>query len=206
MYYIVNKETKEHRVRHGVPPKGWYKVKADDHGWIKWDGGECPVSSGSKVDIEHRDNDLFFGVAAINSTCAEIWDHDGHIGDIIAYRPACYHEQGEVPEWDGEGLPPVGAECEARMSFDGWVKVRVLHHNQLGNEAVVVSEGDGQAGWADEFRPIRTPDQRAEDRAVEAMVKVYKESPRCTYDGSMRDVYAEIREGRIPGVKLEEQS
>ena len=66
-------------------------------------------------------------------------------------------------EWDGTGLPPVGVECECLFN-DGWVKVLVLSVN--GDEAWVrrprgshiVSEGLGN-----EFRPLRTPEQREQE-------------------------------------------
>ncbi len=66
-------------------------------------------------------------------------------------------------EWDGTGLPPVGVECECLFN-DGWVKVLVLSVN--GYEAWVrrprgshiVSEGLGN-----EFRPIRTLEQREQE-------------------------------------------
>ena len=69
--------------------------------------------------------------------------------------------------WDGTGLPPVGVECECLFN-DGWVKVLVLSVN--GYEAWVrrprgshiVSEGLGN-----EFRPIRTPEQRERQSVIE---------------------------------------
>jgi len=65
--------------------------------------------------------------------------------------------------WDGTGLPPRGTICECLFN-DGWVKVLVLSVN--GYEAWVrrprgshiVSEGLGN-----EFRPIRTPEQREQE-------------------------------------------
>ena len=66
-----------------------------------------------------------------------------------------------------DGLPPVGVECECLFN-DGWVKVLVLSVN--GDEAWVrrprgshiVSEGLGN-----EFRPLRTPEQRERQSVIE---------------------------------------
>jgi hypothetical protein len=55
MKYLVNRETKEHKVHPGFGlygPHGWDIVEADAEGWIKWDGSkECPVADGSTVDV-----------------------------------------------------------------------------------------------------------------------------------------------------------
>lgn len=68
-----------------------------------------------------------------------------------------------APEWDGKGYPPVGCICECLFN-DEWSKVAVLAHH--GDESWVkrprkthiVSKGMGN-----EFRPIRTKEQRLRD-------------------------------------------
>lgn len=54
MKYLVNRETKEHKIltdnmvwAHG----DLRMVEADDEGWIKWDGGECPMPPGSECEF-----------------------------------------------------------------------------------------------------------------------------------------------------------
>ena len=51
-------------------------------GWIKWDGGECPVASATLVDIEFER-----GPASVNPSTAGGWDwaERGAYG-IVAYR------------------------------------------------------------------------------------------------------------------------
>lgn len=69
-------------------------VVADD-GWIEWEGGECPVSKGTFVDIRVRDGREELNLAANiitsgrspDASCA-FWQHDGVRGDIVAYRLA----------------------------------------------------------------------------------------------------------------------
>lgn len=65
--------------------------------WIDWAGGACPVADGSKVDVKHRDGDVFLSnTAGLESESetdgfAEDWSVSGnhsHPGDIVAYRVA----------------------------------------------------------------------------------------------------------------------
>jgi hypothetical protein len=60
---------------------------ADPDGWIKWDGGECPVDEDCFVKYRVRD-----GVPGEARSCALIWDHYNKPYDIIAYR---IHKAGE---------------------------------------------------------------------------------------------------------------
>lgn len=53
-------------------------------GWIKWDGGECPVPVGAKVDIRFRDNSEYLNEDA-DKLRWRIYGDDW-ITDIIAYR------------------------------------------------------------------------------------------------------------------------
>ncbi|WP_129141495.1 hypothetical protein [Modicisalibacter coralii] len=63
--------------------------------WIEWSGGECPVKVGTLVDVKLRDGDygtrLHAGLPSWEEDSegygmAEIWQHDGMDGDIVAYR------------------------------------------------------------------------------------------------------------------------
>lgn len=63
------------------------RQESDDEGWVEWNGGECPVRKGALVDVWHRDGNVFRDVVVGPSgVFAEDWSHDGHDGDIIAYR------------------------------------------------------------------------------------------------------------------------
>ena len=61
-------------------------------GWIAWGGGECPVAEGVRVDAKFRNNEIAMNCEAgthksdHGTMCAQIWTHDDHPGDIIAYR------------------------------------------------------------------------------------------------------------------------
>lgn len=57
----------------------------DADGWIPWEGGECPVLNMSRVDVVHRNGDIFLDRFA-GYAQAKTWTHDDHPRDIIAYR------------------------------------------------------------------------------------------------------------------------
>ena len=82
--------------------------------------------------------------------------------------------------WNGEGLPPVGTVCavmDARINI--WNAVdEIIGHASLSNcEVAVFRIGDYIAySPADQFRPIRTPDQVAADErasAVNDLLSIY---------------------------------
>ena len=62
------------------------------YGWIKWAGGECPVSKGTLVDVKYRDGERLLLLPANEladgwrdaSSC--FWRYDNAPNDIVAYR------------------------------------------------------------------------------------------------------------------------
>ncbi|EPV8688301.1 hypothetical protein ACWAUP_001974 [Pseudomonas aeruginosa] len=89
-----------------------------------------------------------------------------------------YHVFSEYWEWidkpwDGQGLPPVGIECEFSMNPDGigWAKGRVICHD--GVFAVISHKGKYYPRNEHGVSPIRTPEQIAaeeRERAVQEML------------------------------------
>lgn len=99
MRYLVNRETKEHRVLpyNAAAPYAavlcdqltdgeWKVVEADAEGWIKWEGGECPLPDNCRHEVYTQKGriyrDLYDG--AVNR---KHWLHTSGGLDIIAYRP-----------------------------------------------------------------------------------------------------------------------
>lgn len=76
----------------------------------------------------------------------------------------------EPTTWDGQGLPPIGTECEARTA-SGWLKSIILYHGTgqcLGLVAVVFwFNGNENLAWCREFRPIKTDRDHWIDAAQE---------------------------------------
>lgn len=98
-----------------------------------------------------------------------------------------------APQWNGEGLPPIGLVCEVDNPHEPgeWHECTILVHD--GEIAVFgCCNGypyvyDGQS--ADSFRPIRTPEQIAADE------RLHKISNACTAIARTLDQFA----SDIPG-------
>lgn len=56
---------------------------ADSDGWIKWEGGRCPVGHAVRVEIHMRD-----GFREVGNAGSFYWKDDGDTCDITAYRLA----------------------------------------------------------------------------------------------------------------------
>lgn len=89
--------------------------------------------------------------------------------------------------WNGKGLPPVGTVCEMQDGIGAWTVVEIfaVHcgyaHGWDSNKRISYF-----SGYANEFRPIRTPEQiAAEERlkAIDEMAAVYKSN----YEGHVKD-------------------
>lgn len=81
-----------------------------------------------------------------------------------------------APAWDGQGLPPAGTVCELRMVVAGgdWHRAEV----KFASRNVVVWDWEGESQinglctayvHAVQFRPIRTPEEIAEEERVAAV-------------------------------------
>ncbi|MBU9829827.1 hypothetical protein J1779_07770 [Rahnella sp. FC061912-K] len=103
------------------------------------------------------------------------------------------------PVWDGEGLPPVGCECE----FTSYAAGDVWHAGvvrYLSEHTIVIEFTDMLNGKAEsishprtmKFRPLRSPEDVARDEFGAAVAGV-----------RMSELYDAIAAGKIPGVKLE---
>lgn len=96
--------------------------------------------------------------------------------------------------WNGEGLPPVGAECEFTHEGDGvrgrWVKCRIAGYTSNYRHVAIETDDDLYADdeglvflWsptAIQWRPFRTPEQIAaeeREKAVETMVRIAMTRP-----------------------------
>lgn len=91
---------------------------------------------------------------------------EGRPGWIVTARP--------VTTWNGEGLPPVGLECETLWSSTTGEYVSVLVVGHDGDRAVVRFTSSDRKGEYDSdrqhneygrpiFRPLRTVEERAEE-------------------------------------------
>lgn len=194
-------------------------LAAKSDGWIEWGGGKCPVDYATELDIKFRAGGIVYGVEAGKY----YWPRTGQEYDIIAYRlhqpqeaehaeaddEAGLNEcigQDSAPVWNGEGLPPVGVECE--YSLNGgktWWKCKIDYI--VGTQGVVMLcdtfEGVqyvqfSSYGNALKFRPIRSEAERKRDEAVKTIML----TGWC--QAAAEEIYDLVAAGKVPGMKLED--
>ena len=102
-----------------------------------------------------------------------------------------------APEWDGEGLPPVGCECEYRPDpkHDFWDKCAYLAHFDGEHFVIVLEAGDvdrmsDRVSAHQRFRPIRTQAERedliaAADAVLSRAVEDDQPMAQALYDAGM---------------------
>ena len=163
------------------------------------------------------------------------WRNDGSEKDIIAYRlhqpqeadrvraaawnayagiteadeEANLNEcigQDAAPVWNGEGLPPVGCECE--VSVDGgrsWCTYRAINEKN-GARLIEISnftEEFQNNNWI--FRPLRTEAERKRDDICDKIYGAMTNAKRKDNRSDMaEEIYDAIAAGKIHGVKLED--
>lgn len=176
----------------GVTKSQYEAALAASNDWIEWHGGECPVDSDAIVEVKYRKpNQYQFN----NDRAGDFtWSHDGFDGDIIAYRlqqpgidtrtnddqleqdlNECIGQDIDIPEWNGEGLPPVGTICQAKVprSITGWEwrRVKVVESGIPGaeKEVLVYDLETTLPAWTDEFRPLRTEAEKAREKLAASL-------------------------------------
>lgn len=118
----------------------------------------------------------------------------------------------QKPAWNGEGLPPVGCECEYLNSNGEWSAVTVKYASE---QLIVISGATKILGEEQEteiakdiiidkpqFRPLRTEADRKRDDAKHAIAELCRSS--ASYGHAADLIYDAIAVGKIPGVKLDD--
>lgn len=183
----------------------------------------------------HKESHIM--VNPLSNAGQAFWRHENSVMDIIAYRlyQATKSEQvradvwnayagieeasdeidlneciGQSPvtTWGGEGLPPVGCECERSWAGDKWLQCKIIFS---GDDIVVVKLATREAAYrlSDvRFRPILTEAERKRDIATQSMNSVWREVAGKEVNGKLLSIYEVIYDaiaaGEIPGVKLED--
>lgn len=68
-------------------------------GWIRWDGGECPLPEGTRHQVRYRDGFENQTKPAIKGSRSNtVWEHDADTPqfDIVAYRVAALRSAAEA--------------------------------------------------------------------------------------------------------------
>lgn len=119
----------------------------------------------------------------------------------------------KVPVWSGEGLPPVGCECEWHdRNTKSWIPVKVLYSSEwvvvirgVATNGDIVELGVEVYGDTDrcKFRPIRTEAERKRESIIHALDYILTQA--FDQDASLPvELYKSIAAGKIPGLKLED--
>lgn len=179
--------------KRGGWPDGVDRMHQDHDGDIyAWDGPSCK---------------LRFKLGIIADNCRP-YGLDESIENMVTcdqYESAL--AASKKPAWNGEGLPPSGIECEARLRCnDGeWFFFRCVGvdcgvaFGWAGKEAVTLGKGSY------EFRPLRTESERKHEAVLESICAVLE---MVAQDYKRKDeaklIYDAIAAGKVPGVKLDD--
>ncbi|WP_317119753.1 hypothetical protein [Cronobacter malonaticus] len=118
----------------------------------------------------------------------------------------------QQPVWNGEGLPPVGCECEF-FDCEKWFKVTMMYG---GSQLVVLYDHDNQIERSfstsridGKFRPIRSEEDRKRDEVIESILDILNDYDfeMVNFRGDQRciaaDIFERITAGMIPHTRIE---
>lgn len=187
--------------KRGGWPDGVSRIHQDQDGEIyAWTGQSCK---------------LWFKVDIIADNCRP-YGLDESIENMVTrkqYESALAASQ--KPTWNGEGLPPVGCECEWRDSNVGWIPVKIKY---ISEQIVVIESPVNLFGVQKlteiakdiicdkpQFRPLRTEADKKRERICDAIYGALTKAERQhNRSDEAEAVYDAIAAGKIPGVKLED--
>lgn len=179
---------------------------------------ELPKHGGWPVCIDnismHEDGDIFFdGKYAPKSfvlpKCSDGWGPGNRLDNTTTreqYESALAASQ--QPAWNGEGLPPVGCECEFKEQSEKYWQKGVVRY--ISDHTIVINiypeedeygdkepcfENDGSLS----FRPIRTEADRKREECVDLIMGWMHHAGRA----EIELIYDYISAGKIPGIKLD---
>lgn len=112
---------------------------------------------------------------------------DGDWIRFIDAEPETYIPIKAEPEWTGEGLPPVGIECEVLWDSltPSYQTCKIIGHDE-GRAVFRYTSGPEKGGYGSDtvgtigrlisktFRPIRTPDQIAAEKRDAAIKEMQR--------------------------------
>lgn len=146
----------------------------------------------------------------------------GHLGDTLygcivtakEYESALAASQ--KPTWDGEGVPPVGCECEYLDNNGKWYPVTIKYASAqlvvISGVTKILGVEQGTEIAKDiiidkpQFRPLRTEAERKRDEAISEIGKASQliSNNKEQIKHIAKHIYDAIAAGKIPGVKLDD--
>jgi len=115
------------------------------------------------------------------------------------------------PQWNGEGLPPVGCECEALFDSGSsqWCRAKIIGHDDgrvvgrwiEGPKAYEILDYSSPHGA---FRPIRSASEQNREEAITRLqVESQSEHWQAPISASQAiNIYDAIASGKIPHIQL----
>lgn len=194
--------------KRGGWPEGALSITQDNDGSLcVWDTNDPHYDGFSWK--HHTGNSLVHYWHVINAVPLSC-DHRESIVTYWQYKAALAESQ--KPAWNGEGMPPVGCECEYSLNAGKtWWKCKIDYI--VGTQGVVMLcdtfEGVqyvkfSSYGGTLKFRPIRTEEERKRERICDAIYGALTKAERQhNRSDEAEAVYDAIAAGKIPGVKLE---
>ena len=163
----------------------------------------------------HDDGELFFdGNRAYGYSlpqCSDGWRR----GKSSTFSNAVNREEFEAalaaskemlvnkPAWDGQGLPPVGEQCEIKRVAD-WMPVTIKFISD--RHTIFTTLGGTEDCYQTcslQFRPIRNEAERKREKIISFMSHSLRANGSIN-DEQLERLYLDIEAGSIPGVKLED--
>lgn len=117
----------------------------------------------------------------------------GGFGGVFGCSVA--QDSASTPEWDGEGLPPVGCECEFKANDGGWGIGTVLCVGKNRIFWLCHEDGDEYTSEVNprEFRPIRSEADKKKERVVDEIMSWIHYAGRT----EVELIYDAIKSGKI---------
>lgn len=174
----------------------------------------------------HKESDVM--VNPLSNAGQAFWRHENSVMDIIAYRLHKPQEAeqakaddeadmneciGQTPaaEWNGEGLPPVGCECEfMKHTLDAIPNWRRGIIKYVSEYTVVIVEALSPGEFVAhprtcDFRPIISESERKRDDICDKIYGAMTNAKRKDNRSDMaEEIYDAIASGKIPGLRLED--
>ena len=180
--------------KRGGWPDGVIKIHQDYDGetwaWLNHDGAELLFTLGQVATNARK-----FGE---REKCENMVTHAQYESALAASQKSA---------WNGEGLPPVGCECECQF-LDAWHVCKILF---VGAEVIVGVIDDSERAFSvshTKFRPLQSEAKRKREVAAQALCDSCGGSGKVDENlgfGIMwLDIYDAIASGKIPGVKLDD--
>lgn len=188
--FLVNELPKR-----GGWPKGaveaYRHLRDDFPGFYDEDGGSVSREYGRSLNLCSVDLNL----------------DDDELGETVTREQYEAALAASKPEWDGEGLPPVGIEAE--VSVDGgrtWCLYKATSERngmrlvEIGN----FTEEFQSNNWT--FRPVRSEADKKRDEAAKGLIEYLDKETDIDNVFSIQDVigfYDAIAAGKIPHIRID---